>query len=213
MEPMNSNIEHIVNTSSKVIVHQRKEWLEILSDWETRNKYEISTPTGAILGYMIERSGGLSRFITRSFMGNWRPFDIEVLTQNARRALHIQRPIFFLFPKIYIYDDRDELVGYVQKRFGLFYKKYDLCSPTGELFAHVKTPLWRVWTFPIYTGTGQAVGCISKRWQGILKEAFTDSDQFVIDFSDFKWTSQQRATLLAAAISIDFDYFENNQTR
>ena len=43
-----------------------------------------------------------------------------------------------------------------------------------------------------------------------LKEMFTDSDNFIIEFGNRPWTAQNRATILAAAISIDFDFFENN---
>ncbi len=56
------------------------------------------------------------------------------------------------------------------------------------------------------------MGAISKKWQGFIKEGFTDADRFLVDFgSEQEWTLSERAVLLCAAISIDFDFFENNQ--
>ena len=52
---------------------------------------------------------------------------------------------------------------------------------------------------------------ISKKWGGALREVFSDADTFRIEFGTASWTEEQRAVLLAAAISIDFDFFENNQ--
>ena len=59
--------------------------------------------------------------------------------------------------------------------------------------------------------SGQERGKVAKKWGGALREVFTDADAFLVDFSDHSWTSAQRAVIFAAAISIDFDFFENNQ--
>ena len=52
---------------------------------------------------------------------------------------------------------------------------------------------------------------VSKRWGGVLREAFTDADTFRVDFGSNGFSAQQRAVIFAAAISIDFDFFEKNQ--
>ena len=52
---------------------------------------------------------------------------------------------------------------------------------------------------------------ISKRWGGGLREIFTDADTFMVDFGNGIWTEEQRQVIFAAAMSIDFDFFENNQ--
>ena len=52
---------------------------------------------------------------------------------------------------------------------------------------------------------------IAKKWGGGLREIFTDADTFRVAFGAGSWTPEQRTVVFAAAISIDFDFFENNQ--
>ena len=42
---------------------------------------------------------------------------------------------------------------------------------------------------------------------------YPDADTYLVDFSNDSWSTEQRAVILGAAISIDFDFFENNQSR
>jgi uncharacterized protein YxjI len=93
----------------------------------------------------------------------------------------------------------------------LLYRKYDLYDDAGSLFATIKGPIWRIWTFPVKDTRGTGEASISKRWGGGLREIFTDADTFMIDFMQGLWTEPQRRVIFAAAISIDFDFFENNQ--
>ena len=68
-----------------------------------------------------------------------------------------------------------------------------------------------MWTFPVEGADGARTATISKKWSGVLREALSDADTFRIDFGSGGWTDEQRAVILAAALAIDFDFFENNQ--
>ena len=64
--------------------------------------------------------------------------------------------------------------------------------------------------FQVLSGaTGQNVGKISKQWTGLLREIFTEADNFGISFP-MNLDVRVKATLLAAAILIDFMYFEDD---
>jgi hypothetical protein len=78
------------------------------------------------------------------------------------------------------------------------------------MFATVKSPFWRLWKFPIIDRQNQEIGNISKKWQGLFKEGFTDADSFAIDFGSLDSHSAHKTIVFSTAISIDFDYFENN---
>jgi hypothetical protein len=79
------------------------------------------------------------------------------------------------------------------------------------VFATIQSPRWRPWTFPILDRSGTERAVISKKWRGLGAEYFTDADNFGLDFRTHNWTLSQQATLLAAMVGIDYDYFENNQ--
>lgn len=53
------------------------------------------------------------------------------------------------------------------------------------------------------------VGKISKKWTGLLREFFTDADNFGIQFP-MDLDVKVKAVLIGACIMVDFLYFEQN---
>ena len=71
----------------------------------------------------------------------------------------------------------------------------------------------RHYLFPLFcTGctsqrAEQEIARISKKWSGLLKEAYTDSDTFGVTFSK-NLDNHSKYILLGAVFLIDFLYFE-----
>jgi hypothetical protein len=191
----------------QLFVQQRKEWVEIVVDFETRNKYAILDAAKNQIGFIAERSGRFLDVLKRMFLRSHRPFVVEVLDQAGTRILHLSRSFFWFFSDLEVTSEEGERYGSLHRRFGILHKIYDLRDEHGQVFGRIESPIWRLWTFPV-VGTRAA---ISKKWGGALREVFTDADTYLIDYADQDWTPAQRAVILAAAVSIDFDFFENNQ--
>jgi len=208
---MNSEMEKVIESSKQLVIQQIKEWVEIVVNFETRNKYEIYTADGARLGYIIERDGGVLDSLKRLILRSHRPLEIDIIDGNSQSTFRLSRKFFFFFSDLDVTGADGQKLGSIHRRFGLIYKKYELHDKYGNTFARVRAPIWRLWTFPVLNKAGQQAGVISKKWQGMLKEAFTDADSFVIDYSDTTWQIEQKIVILCAAISIDFDFFEDNQ--
>jgi hypothetical protein len=210
---MNAGLKSILS-APQLVISQIKELIEIIVDFETANKYEISATGGRRLGNIIERGGGFKAVLKRWFLRSHRPFDIDVFNAENQAVLHLHRRFFFFFSDLEVVDvQTGQKYGSVHRRFGIIRKKYDLLDANGKLLAQVRSPVWRLWTFPVYNPAGLQVAEITKRWKGILSEAFTDADRYIVDFRETfnQWSDEQKAVLFAAAISIDFDFFENNQ--
>lgn len=129
--------------------------------------------------------------------------------------MSLTRSFFFFFSRMSIRGESGQELGVVQRRFKLFGKKYDFLDSRGRVFAHIQAGLFRIYKFPITTDRGKESGEILKTWRGmniggILTELFTDADTFLVNFGHQSWSLEQRQVILAAAISVDFDYFENN---
>jgi uncharacterized protein YxjI len=197
----------------QLFVRQRKEWTEILIDWETKNQYSILDVHKNEVGTVVEKSGGIVDFLARSFLRSHRPFEIGVFDSSGGLALKLVRSFFFLFSNMEIQDPTERTLGRVRRRFGVLYRKYDLYDDVGLLFARIKGPIWKIWTFPVVDTLGTREASITKRWGGGLREIFTDADTFMIDFMQGQWSKSQRRVIFSAAISIDFDFFENNQPK
>lgn len=207
---MGSALESVVETSPLLIVRQIKEWVEIIIDFETRNQYEILSENGERHAFVIERHQGLLSTLARIFLRSHRPLEIDVLDNQSSSLFQLSRKFFFFFSDLFITDSNHQNIGSIHRRFGIIYKKYDLHDKLGNVFAHVKAPIWRLWTFPVTDTDGRDAGKITKKWQGLLKEAFSDADSFVVEYGDKAWSTNQRLVLLFTAVSIDFDFFEDN---
>ncbi len=195
------------------MIQQVKEWGEIIINWETANRYKLMDINKNEIGFVAERHKGLMTTLGRQFLRSHRPFSVDIFNESKKSVLHLSRKFFFFFSNMFIETNEGVRVGAVRRRFGILNKKYDLCDEYGRVFATVKSPFWKIWTFPIIDRSGKVQGAISKKWGGVLKEVFTDADCFLLDYGQGAWTDNQRAVLLATAISIDFDFFEDNNSR
>lgn len=201
----------LFESSTQLLIQQTKEWVEIAIDWETVNKYKVLTPEKKEVGYIAERGGGFLFFIKRAFLRSHRPLQVDVFDTAGSVLFHMSRNFFFFFSDLDITDSTGTLLGRVKRRFGILYKKYDLLDQQGRLFATIKSPLWRLWTFPVFNLRGEHKATVSKKWGGALREVFTDADTFMVDYQRYPWQTEQKLVIFAAALSIDFDFFENNQ--
>lgn len=137
---------------------------------------------------------------------------MDALEVDRTLVWQLRRNFFFLFSDLEILNSRGMRVGSVHRRFSLLSKKYELKNERYQIFATITSPLWRPWTFPVASVISkQEGGLIAKKWTSGLSEFFTDADTFLIDYGVKSWSLSERTTILAAAISIDFDFFESNR--
>jgi uncharacterized protein YxjI len=204
-----TNLQDAFNKASNLFIRQKREMAEILIGFETKNQYAIMDEDKNVIGAFAEQADGIFDWILRTIFRSHRPLQVHVADQSAQVLLHLSRKFFFFFSDLYIHDQKNQAVGSVHRRFAIIYKKYDLRDSTGQTFATISSPIWRLWTFPIFDQMGQQRGAISKKWGGALREMFTDADTYLVDFGQ-QWRTEQRTVIFAAAICIDFDFFEDN---
>lgn len=191
---------------STLIVSQRFELAEMFS-FETRNKYAIQGEGGEPFGFAAEQQKSIAGFLLRQFFGHWRSFEIvffDAQRQPVMRAIH---PFRIFFQRIEVKDPAGRRLGALQQRFSLLSKRFDVEASNGRVILEVKSPLWRLWTFVFKRGS-QEVARIEKKWSGLLTEGFTDKDTFRIQITG-RASLEERHLLLAAAIFVDLQYFEN----
>lgn len=203
----------LLSDSPELVIKQRKELAEILIDWETANRYVVLGANSQQVGYVAERKRGFLALLMRNFLRSHRPLEADIFAPDRTPLLHMARGFFWFLSSLEVKDDAGRLLGHVERRFSLLYKRYDLHDASGQVFARIQSPLWRLWEFPVLDADGNSVAVVSKKWGGVLKEIFSDADTFRLHFGVKEWTEAQRAVLLAAAISVDFDFFEDNTGR
>ena len=98
----------------------------------------------------------------------------------------------------------------MEKRFTILAKAFVIHDELGSNEITMNSGLFKVWTFP-FIKNGVEIATLRKKWRGGLTEVFTDADSFLIEFSDPSLSLKERQLLVASAIFIDLQYFENNK--
>ena len=186
-------------------IRQVKEWGEIVTGFETRNRYSVSDPaTGSEVYFAAEEAGSM---LARILLKGLRPFHIAVLTPGGGPAFHIRRPFRFFFHEAAISGTDEGPLGTIVREFSVLRRIYTICDADGSEVCRLFGPILRPWTFKIEIN-GTEAGKIVKKWSGLLKEGFSDADNFAVEFPP-QLPPKARALVLGAVFLIDFVHFEN----
>ncbi len=193
-----------LSSISSLMVSQQKEWGEILTGFETKNRYAISDVSGRRLYLAAEKAGST---LLRWFLKALRPFTITVLKEDGQVVLRVMRPFRFYFHRAEVVDSQGQLIGVIERRFSILRRIYSVFNSSGEEVYQLFGPILHPWTFQIRNDRGE-YGKITKKWSGLLKEGFTDADNFGVMFPA-EWDVKLKALFLGAVFLIDFVHFEN----
>jgi uncharacterized protein YxjI len=208
---MSSELRQLMEQTNEIFIRQVKEWGEILSGFETSNKYKVLNSKGEQVAFLAERGGGIWKFLMRQVFRSHRNLEISVFSNTNQEILSLHRPFYWFFSDMFINEGPNRNIGLVRSRFALLSHTFELIDERGKVFGFVKAPRLRFWNwkFTIYDASENEVGVISKNWGGLLREMFTDADQFGVQLPAWSW--EQRAILFASAVTIDLDFFENKK--
>jgi uncharacterized protein YxjI len=191
----------------RLTVRQRKRWLEILLSFELKNAYDVYDQTQAPVLRVQEQGRGFLSFLKRIFLGPLRPFEAHVVdAASGQTLLELRRPFRFIFHRLEVRTPVGEKVGAIQRRWSWLRRIYVIEDATGHVTADLFGPILRPWTFEVRVDQ-QVRGMIQKRWSGLLKEAFTDADNFGVEL-DGLGDANLKALAFAATVLIDVCHFE-----
>lgn len=191
-------------TLDTLVIQQRKEWGEILTGWETKNKYAVLDGAGDEVYFAAE--AGRSLF-SRVFLKALRPFTIHLLEAEGRPILQLDRPFRLYFHTLEVRSPDGRRLGTVERRFSFVRRVYSVYDDTGQECFQLLGPLLRPWTFLI-RARGEEIGRIAKKWTGLLKESLSDTDNFAVNFPA-ELQPNHKGVLLGAVFLIDFVHFES----
>jgi len=186
------------------IVQQKKEWTEILTSLETKNKYKIFDASGAEIFFAFEDK---SNWLIRQLLKAARPFTMTITDTASSAVLHVQRPFRWFFPEVTITDAQGREIGKIVKQFTFFRRLYTVTDKAGAEVFRLFGPILKPWTFNIIENERE-VGKVTKKWSGAIKEMFTAADNFGAEFPR-EWSDEKKSIILGAIFLIDIVHFEN----
>ena len=183
-------------------VQQKKEWGEILTGFETKNRYAVQDTSGQQLYWAAEESSVIARLLLKVL----RPFSMHVLSTEGRPVIKTEKPFRFFFHEMRVFNSDGKLLGNIKREFSILTKKISVTDSQGAALYSLFAPILHPWTFTI-SKDGAETGKIVKEWSGLGKEAFTDADKFSVSFPQGA-DADQKAVLLGALFLIDIVFFE-----
>lgn len=206
-----------------LFVKQKVEILELFTNFETNNKYEIQNGAAQQVYFAAEQSGCCER----QMCGRNRGFKIYVKDNAGNDVMVLERPLrcssawicicpvnFCCLQELTVKDGTGQLIGILRQKFHLLKGLFDVLDEQNKIVLQIQGPCLTCSCvgdvdFEVFQpGGNQKVAQISKKWTGLAKEMFTDADNFSVNFP-MQMPVNHKALLLASAFLVDFMYFED----
>jgi len=209
-----------------LIIKQKFEAMEAIAGvlgmgFETANKYKIKNS----LGQNVYKAKEDTDCCTRMCLGPLRPFDMIIRDNADNEVIHLNRPFrcqSCCFPcclqELEVSSPPGTTIGFVRQNFSCIKPKFSIEDADGNEVLVIIGP-WCTYSmcgdveFKVMVPDESAeVGRISKQWSGLLKESFTDADNFGISFP-MDLDVRVKATMIGAAFLIDYMFFEKKANK
>ncbi|XP_042367978.1 phospholipid scramblase 2-like isoform X1 [Plectropomus leopardus] len=200
----------------QILIHQKVELIEALIGFETNNQYEIKNS----LGQKIYKAKEKNDCCTRNCCGSLRSFDLKIKDNMDREVIHFIRPFRCVscwcpccLQEMEVQAPPGTTIGYVKQDWHPFVPKFSIQGANKETLMKLEGPCFACnccgdVNFELKSKDGdKPIGRISKQWSGLLKEVFTDTDNFGIQFP-LDMDVKMKAVLMGACFLIDFMFFE-----
>lgn len=178
------------------------------------NKYEIRDDKESPLGYATQESVYSFSWVPFSLMNTFE-YNMRIFDLAGKPLFETHSPTcWFLYWKrrLTVQLSNGRPLGYIQRRFSLINRRFDLYDENGRIFGKIVAPIWAPWTFPVYQ-RGRKLATIAKLWSGLLKETFTKADHFSVTYHSASIKPELKSVLIAGALFIDLTYFEKKADR
>ncbi|XP_027731874.1 phospholipid scramblase 4 [Vombatus ursinus] len=202
----------------KILVHQQIELLELMTRFESNNRYEVKNSMGQMVYMVLEDTDD----ITRNTYHSLRPFVIRVIDCMGREIMRLQRPLRYTCCCSCCSDTMQELevqsppgvpLGYVMQQYVFCQTNFSIENEKNEHVLSIEGPCAAACCsdtiFQIKSMDGINIGSICRQWIGAAQMSLGDIDNYEITFPlDLNVT--MKAMVFAATFLIDFMFFENS---
>ncbi|XP_003966930.1 phospholipid scramblase 2 [Takifugu rubripes] len=200
----------------QILIHQKVELLEAFIGFETNNQYEIKNS----LGQKIYKAKEKNDCCTRNCCGSLRSFDMKIKDNMDREVMRLIRPFRCVscwcpccLQEMEVQAPPGTTIGYIKQDWHPFLPRFSIQGANKETCLKLEGPCLACnccgdVNFELKgKDNDKPIGRISKQWSGLLKEVFTDTDNFGIQFP-LDMDVKMKAVLLGACFLIDFMFFE-----
>ncbi|XP_022332739.2 phospholipid scramblase 1-like [Crassostrea virginica] len=212
----------------QIIIKQRVELLEVITGFETKNKYDVMNSMGQQCFFAQEESELCMRLVC----GPNREYTMHITDNNGQEVMRVHHNFVCCVGCCWCATDSScgyevqieapvgNIIGYAKQQTSKWKPHIRIFDANWQPLYVIRGPcLWFCQNifctddidFPITDITENVIlGRMFKRWAGCARGMFTDADTFGVTFPmDMAVTS--KALMLGAIFLVDFTYFEKQK--
>ncbi|XP_075528164.1 phospholipid scramblase 2-like [Dermacentor variabilis] len=212
-----AGLEYLVHVD-QLLVHQQIQLMEMFTAWELENKYVVKNTMGQFIFMALEKSS----LGSRCCCGSSRPFEMSLLDYRSVEVLRLYRPLrcdscccFCCLQEMEVHSPPGNIIGSIRQDWSVIFPYLSIRDSGGNVVLRIIGPFCTSSiccndvVFDITARDGiTKIGQLTKNFNGVFLEAYTDVDNFTVTFP-MDLDVKMKATLLGAVFLIDYIFFEN----
>ena len=170
---------------------------------ELTNEYAISDQDGNKVGSVKQVGQGKGRKVLRALtnVDQFLSLKLEIAEADGTVVLRLERGAKLFKSKIAVTDGSGKTIGSINQE-NVIGKIHFALEAGGRTVGSINAENWRAWNFNIQNHNGQEVARITKKWAGVMKEAFTTADNYFVEINQ-PIDEPLRSLVVAAALCVD----------
>jgi len=207
---------------TEFIIQQETHFLETFTPIERANHYKVTlherNDSGSYYRYgdITERSDSFLSILNLQFLGPMRAFTVTYTTREGEILLTLKKKFSFYFHELWVYGPQNKLLGKIRRKHKWVHHYYHLIDKDDNFLMEIKGPnilsvnrAMMEWDYKVRAPGNNNIALIRKQYSGLMKEVFTDSDQFNCQILQ-EVSTKERMLIFSAFVLIDITQFENN---
>jgi uncharacterized protein YxjI len=185
-------------TRNLLVINQKAKLIELTDE------YRIRDGEGNDIGYIREEGQSVLKKAARlvSDLDQFFTHRLSMYDAQGQKVVELVRPRKFMKSRVEISDGSGRPVGTIVQKNVFGKKRFALEGASGETLGAINAENWRAWDFAIEDATGAEVGRITKKFAGLVREAFTTADNYLLEISG-QVSGDLRLMMLGSAAGVD----------
>lgn len=175
---------------------------EKIAAFKLSNAYKVYNEEGQEIGAIQEHKPLTYLLLGFMLPKGMMPFELNILNIDGKRIAQLKRGLTFFMSKVQIINEAGAPIGSFKQKFTLLKPKFTLLDNLGHEIATIKGD-WKAWNFEITDATGQKIGTVDKKWNGLAKEFFTTADKYAVNIESSLTDGNTRIAVASVAAAID----------
>lgn len=182
--------------SSTLIIDQK------ISNYLKVKGYQVYNEKADIVGRVLRHRNLLQNLLKFTEFGSIIPFKLEIQNLDGSTLAYITRGLTLFMSKIKITNSSNQLIGCINQRPAFFKYIFNILDCNNNLVAKIQGN-WLAKNFVVKDNNGLIICVIQKKWKGLLKEAFTSANKYMITFDTSIKNDNNKLLILSGIITID----------